>query len=117
MTVTLHVCITCRAGEPANGSCPAPGARLHQALTDLGAPDGVRIVAVECLSACDNGAAIALSGPGRWSYVYGRMAPGNASEILQGAAAFATTSDGIVPWRARPMIFRKRSLARIPPIG
>jgi predicted metal-binding protein len=36
---------------------------------------------------------------------------------LQGAAAYAATADGIVPWRERIAIFRKRSLARIPPIG
>ena len=117
MTVTLHVCITCRAGEPADADMPRPGQRLHHALADLGAPAGVRIVPVECLSACDNGAAVALSGPGRWSYVYGRMTPADAPEILAGAAAYAAATDGIVPWRARPMIFRKRSLARIPPIG
>ena len=63
------------------------------------------------------GAAVALSGPGRWSYVYGRMTPDDAPEILQGATAYAATTDGIVPWRERVTIFRKRSLARIPPIG
>ena len=117
MTVTLHVCITCRANEPANDATLPMGARLHRALADLGAPDGVRIVPVECLSACGAGATVALSGPGRWSYAYGHMTEADAPEILQGAAAFATTPDGIVPWRARPLIFRKRSLARIPPIG
>ena len=117
MTVTLHVCITCRAGEVANDAAPPAGARLHQALMGLGAPGGVRIVPVECLSACGNGAAVALSGPGRWSYVYGRMSETDAPDILQGAADYAATPDGIVPWRQRITIFRKRSLARIPPIG
>ena len=117
MTVTLHVCITCRAGEPANGATPPPGARLHSALTGLGAPAGVSIVPVECLSACSNGAAVALSAPGRWTYVYGQMSDADAPDILQGAAAYAATPDGIVPWRERVQIFRKRSLARIPPIG
>ena len=117
MTVTLHVCITCRANEPANDATLPMGARLHRALTDLGAPDGVRIVPVECLSACNSGSAVALSGPGRWSYVYGRMTTDDASDILAGAAAYAATDDGIVPWRERIAIFRKRSIARIPPIG
>ncbi|MFT4012148.1 MAG: DUF1636 domain-containing protein [Paracoccus sp. (in: a-proteobacteria)] len=117
MTVTLHVCITCRAGQPLVEGEPVLGARLHAALTGQGAPEGVRIVPVECLSACANGAALALSAPGRWSYVYGHMAPGDAAQILQGAGAYALAPDGIVPWRERPAIFRKRSLARIPPIG
>ncbi|WP_449044650.1 DUF1636 family protein [Paracoccus versutus] len=117
MTVTLHVCITCRAGQPVPEGESVPGARLHDALAAEGAPDGVRIVPVECLSACANGAAIALSAPGRWTYVYGRMSAEDATEILLGAAAYAQAPDGIVPWRERVTIFRKRSLARIPPIG
>ena len=117
MTVTLHVCITCRAGEVANDAATPAGARLHQALMGLGAPGGVRIVPVECLSACGNGAAVALSGPGRWSYVYGGMSDADAAEILTGAAAYAAADDGIVPWRDRIAIFRKRSIARIPSIG
>jgi predicted metal-binding protein len=117
MTVTLHVCITCRAGQPQLGDEPVAGARLYRALCDLPAPEGVRIRPVECLSACAQGAAIALTAPGRWSYVQGRMDACDAGQILAGAAAYAAAPDGIVPWRARPAIFRQRSLARIPPIG
>ena len=96
---------------------PRPGARLHAALVAQGAPAGVRIVAVECLSACLQGCSVALSAPGRWSYVYGRLTENDVADILAGAAAYARTSDGLVPWRERPAIFRKQSLARIPPIG
>jgi predicted metal-binding protein len=117
MTVTLHVCITCRAGQTLGEGETAPGARLHAAIRDLGAPDGVTIVPVECLSACNQGCSVALSAPGRWSYVYGRMSEANAQDIVAGAAAYAAASDGIVPWRTRPEIFRKQSLARIPPIN
>ena len=117
MTVSLLVCTTCRAGQPVIDGQPVPGARLFAALERLGAPEGVRILPVECLSACNSGSAIALSGPGRWSYVYGGMSDADAAEILTGAAAYAAADDGIVPWRDRIAIFRKRSLARIPPIG
>ena len=116
MITTLHVCITCRAGETPAEDAPRPGALLHAALTATDAPDGVRIVPVECLSACSQGAAVALSAPGKWSYVYGRLGQDDAAEILAGAAAHAATDDGLVPWRARPVIFRKQSLARIPPM-
>lgn len=117
MTVTLHVCMTCRAGLPVPEDGPVPGARLLAALERLGAPDGVRINPVECLSACSSGSAVALTGPGRWSYVYGQMTETDAPDILAGAAAYAATPDGIVPWRERIAIFRKRSIARIPSIG
>ncbi len=109
--------MTCKAGMPAVAGEACVGARLYAAITALPAPDGVEVVAVECLSACNTGASVALSAPGRWSYVYGRMTPANAADILAGAAAYARAPDGLVPWRERPVIFRKQSLARIPPLG
>ena len=116
MTTTLHVCTTCRAGQVLEADAPRPGALLHAALTASGAPEGVRIVGVECLSACNEGAAVALSAPGKWTYVYGRLTVDDAPDILGGAAAYAATTDGLVPWRERPVIFRKQSLARVPPL-
>ena len=70
---------------------------------------------VECLSACDHGCNIALTKPGAWSYVYGRLTLEDVPEILRGARLYAASEGGIVPWRDRPVIFRKQSLARIPP--
>jgi predicted metal-binding protein len=116
MAVTLHVCITCRAGQPVVEGQPTPGARLRDAILDAGLPSGVDLVPVECLSACSQGCSVALSAPGRWSYVYGRLSEANAPDVVAGAAAYAAAPDGIVPWRARPEIFRKQSLARIPPV-
>ena len=113
---TLHVCITCKAGEIVEEGAAPPGARLHAALLAAGVPAAVRIVPVECLSACTQSCAVALSGPGKWSYVYGRLTADDAADILAGAASYAEAPDGIVPWRARPVIFRKQSLARIPPL-
>lgn len=117
MTVTLHVCITCRAGETLGEGETTPGKRLHGAILDAGVPDGVNVVPVECLSACSQGCSVALSAPGRWSYVYGRLSDANARDVVAGAAAYAAAPDGLVPWRSRPEIFRKQSLARIPPIA
>ena len=114
MTATLYVCKTCKAGQAVEDDAQRPGALLYAALEDLGAPVGVRIVGVECLSACKTGSAVALSAPGKWTYVYGHMTPEHAGDILAGAAAYAATEDGLVPWRERPVIFRKQSVARVP---
>ena len=114
--VRLHICMSCKAGLPqSEGELPL-GAQLYAAIAALDVPEGVEVVPVECLSACTAGASVALSAPGRWSYVYGRMTPDNAADILAGAAAYARSTDGLVPWRERPVIFRKQSLARIPPL-
>ncbi len=116
MATVLHVCTTCRAGQPVPEGGICPGKRLHDSLVTADVPEGVTIRAVECLSACDHGCSVALSKPGSWSYVYGRMTEADAAEILRGAGLYAASADGLVPWRDRPVIFRKQSLARIPPI-
>ncbi|TGD62290.1 DUF1636 domain-containing protein [Tabrizicola sp. WMC-M-20] len=116
MTAILYVCMTCRAGQPLPEGELAPGAQLMAALTVAEVPDGVTLRGVECLSACDHGCTVAVTKPGGWSYVYGRMSPADAPEILRGAALYAATTDGLVPWRDRPVIFRKQSIARLPPL-
>jgi predicted metal-binding protein len=115
MGATLYVCTTCKAGTAVPEGEVPPGARLFAALTRAGAPDGVRIVGVECLSACNTGCAVSLTKPGAWSYVYGRLTLDDVPAILEGAGKYAATADGIVPWRDRPTVFRKQSIARIPP--
>lgn len=118
MRAILHVCLTCRGiapHDPLPEGARRPGTDLFDTLSAGDCPDGVELRAVECLSACNSGCAVALSAPGKWSYVYGRLTADDAADILSGAAAYARTDDGLVPWRERPVIFRKQSLARIPP--
>ena len=40
------------------------------------------------------GCSVALTGPGKWSYVYGRLTDQDAPEILAGAAAYASVTIG-----------------------
>jgi predicted metal-binding protein len=121
IAVTLHVCVTCRAGEEGQEgpATPRAGRRLHDALTEAqrrhdGAPR-FRIAEVECLSNCDRGCSAALTGPGRWSYIYGDLSEASVDDLLLGASRYAATEDGLVPWRERPTIFRKGVIARVPP--
>jgi predicted metal-binding protein len=117
-TPTLHVCITCLAGEDRE-TVPRAGARLHDALVEAqrghADPTGFRIVATECLSNCNRGVSVALTGPERWSYVYGDLTAAAVDDLIAGAKLYAATTDGLVPWRERPTIFRKGVIARIPP--
>ena len=118
--VTLHVCVTCRAGEQ-DDTAVRHGRLLHDALTEAQRrQDGrasFRIVEVECLSNCSRGCSAALTGPGRWSYIYGDLSEASVDDLLTGAARYAATLDGLVPWRERPVIFRKGVIARIPPLA
>jgi predicted metal-binding protein len=119
MGTVLHVCTTCKgqAFDPeTDGLAPRPGRLLADALSHADLPPGVTLREVECLSACSQGCAVTLSAPGKWAYVYGRLTPDDAAEILRGAGLYAASPDGVVVWRDRPQIFRKQSLARIPPM-
>lgn len=114
----MHVCVTCRAGEEQE-TAPRAGRRLHDALADAqrrqSDPASFRILEAECLSNCNRGCSVALSGPGRWGYVYGDLGEASVDDLLAGASRYAATVDGLVPWRERPTIFRKGVIARIPP--
>lgn len=115
--VTLTICTTCKR-EGVDPEAPRPGAQLMSALSETTLPAGVTVRGVECLSACKRGCAMVLTGgDARWSYIYGDLDPeAHLEDILAGAAAYAATADGLVPWRERPQVFRKQSIARIPPI-
>ncbi|MBR3371044.1 MAG: DUF1636 domain-containing protein [Rhodobacteraceae bacterium] len=120
-TVELLVCVTCRSASPATPLATPdpdtrPGAHLVQALRDI-APEGLRIIAVDCLSNCSRGCTIALRKPGAWTYVYGNLTPElHVSDILEGARKYRDAEAGLVPWRERPEHFRKNCIARIPPL-
>jgi predicted metal-binding protein len=112
----LYVCTTCRReGDDPDG--PRSGARLLDALRDrVGDAAHLRVEPVECLSVCKRPCTVAVASADRWTYVYGDMDPATSAEIiLTGLAAYAETSDGIVPWRQRPTAFRTGVIARIPP--
>ena len=120
--VELLICTKCRAGAaalPSLGGDEAerPGAALHRLIEASGGVDGVAVTAVECLSNCDRGCSVALRGPGRWTYVYGDLDPASDLDVLMdGAARYRDTEDGLIPWRERPVHFRKHCIARIPPL-
>ena len=119
--VDLLVCTTCRyAASTPSPATPEPesrpGAELINALR-AAAPEGLNIVAVECLSNCSRGCTIALRKPGAWTYVYGNLSPDtHLPTILDGAQKYRAAENGLVRWRERPEHFRKNCIARIPPL-
>ncbi|MGR3803326.1 DUF1636 family protein [Marinibacterium profundimaris] len=117
--VDLLICTKCKMGLPVEDEADRPGVKLHAALRQAGLPDGVRLHAVECLSNCDHGCSVALrGGPKRWTYVYGNLDAQEASveTIVEGVTRYLDTENGLVPWRERPVHFRKNCIARIPPL-
>ena len=112
--VELLVCVKCRR-DGADADDRRPGAVLLDALDRAETPRDVRITPVECLQNCEAGCTVALRGPGRWTYVYGNLDPSQAADLLDGAARFRDTEDGLIPWRERPEHFKRNCVARVPP--
>ncbi len=117
--VRLLVCATCRAaGAP--DDAPRPGAVLGAALDAAVATPahaGIVVEMVECLSVCKRPCTVAISGTGRWTYIYGDIDPdAGAALLIDFAHQYRAAPDGIVPWRQRPEAIRKGVVARIPPL-
>jgi predicted metal-binding protein len=116
----LFVCITCRLnGETTEDQQPRPGARLIGILSQL-IEDGqqdIEIVPVECLSNCTRGCTVAVSGPGKWTYVLGALDPEqHADDIVRFARLHHAHAEGLPVWRERPVHIRKNTIARVPPL-
>lgn len=108
----LVVCTTCRR-EETDPLAPNDGARLSEALAARGVPHDRQ----ECLSACGRSCVVVFRGAGCWTYVQGDIDPDrHLDDVALMARAYAATADGLVPWRARPEVIRKNTIARIPPI-
>ena len=121
MAVThIYVCTTCKLADEAG--CDAPersGARLHRALSALASErqSPVDIIPVECLSVCKRACTISFAAPGKWTYVYGDLpADTGADVILDGAALYGATSDGLIPWKQRPEALKRGVISRVPPM-
>ncbi len=119
--VTLHICVTCRrGGEPLEPREERSGAKLALALgREVEArPDArVRLRPVECLSGCKRGCTVAISEPGKWTFVIADIDPArHASDLIAFAEQYAAHPEGLPQWRERPEIVKRSVLARVPPL-
>ena len=115
--VTIIVCSSCR-DENGSDSHPRAGARLAEA-TRAAADDRqtIDVRTVECLGNCKRRLSAALLRDGCWSYVFGDLTIGSGSDLVTGAELFATSQDGLIPWRGRPDSLKRGLVARIPPLA
>lgn len=122
---TLSICLRCRDGREKDDSDldQRGGRRLARAVakahgSSKAERNGVRLRGVNCLSQCKRPCTIALSGVGRFTYLFGDLDPAiHASDVLTVAAAYADTADGFLPRAARPEVLRAGILGRVPPLG
>lgn len=118
VSTKVYVCITCKvAGEATEERA---GARLFRMLNEQNAVSDapIELVPVECLSVCKRPCTVSFAAPGKWTYVYGDLPAETAAEtILEGAALYSKTFDGLIPWKQRPEALKKGVISRIPPLN
>ncbi|MCZ8260873.1 MAG: DUF1636 domain-containing protein [Beijerinckiaceae bacterium] len=112
--VVITICTTCRKAEAAPDF--RPGAVLADALDALPA-SGIMIRRTQCLSVCTRACTAALSGPGRYTFLFGDLDPErDGPALVEMAQIMAGQPFGFVPWKARPEALRSRIIARVPPL-
>ena len=112
--VTVVVCATCR---DVSGSDAHPRAGAILARNTKAAADGaVRVTTVECLGNCKRRLSAAILRENCWSYVFGDLSTDNGPDLVAGAKLFASSTDGLIPWRGRPDSLKRGLVARIPPL-
>ena len=122
---TLIVCNTCRwsAEEREDAQGVRGGVRMFEALTEAARGD-VRLetLAIEqmpCLFNCSQHCSIHLRGPDKIGYVLGKFEPTSeaAQAILDYAAAWLESDEGVVPYRQWPEGVKGHFIVRVPPPG
>ena len=114
MLPTLHVCTTCRAGLPlAEGEIP-PGRHMLESVASHPHAGRVVLREVACLSSCNAGCAAAISMPGKWSYLLGRLDPALTGDLLDYAALYADHKTGTVLPSRRAASLAGMILGRLP---
>jgi predicted metal-binding protein len=93
------------------------GAALYEALGPRLDGGKVELRSVACLSVCKRPCTVALAAPGKWTYVVGDLGlMAHLEDIVTAASRYAAAPDGLVPWRERPLSFRKGVISRTPPL-
>jgi predicted metal-binding protein len=114
--VTILVCRTCR-DETGSDALPRPGQLLADATRTLAAAHDIAVAEIECLGNCKRRLSAGLLKSGAWSYVFGDLTTDSAADLVAGAKLFATSTDGLLPWRGRPDSLKRGLVARIPPLS
>ena len=115
----LHVCVTCKNAQlPAPGEDdPAHGRVLFERIAAKLQGDAEAPIAVEpivCMANCEQGCSVAISAPGKWSYLLGHLTPDHAEDLITYGAAFRASKNGTVFRSKRPDSLYDSIVARFP---
>ena len=122
MTTTIFVCDTCRFSllDKTGPDGRTGGEVLAGAVEALAAGrDRIAVARQSCLMGCERHCNVAVTAPGKLSYVLGQFAPSeeSAAAIVEYALCHAGTDTGQVPFKQWPQGVKGHFVARIPAVG
>lgn len=120
----LSVCMRCKPPEWTGPDADRPGQQLAQAIAarlrgNAPGPEAkpVRVRRIRCMSQCKRACVVAFSGVGRFTYLFGDLAPArDAGAVLEAFALYSSRIDGFMERPERPEVMRAGILGRIPPL-
>jgi predicted metal-binding protein len=111
--LTVLVCSSCRREDDPEAE-PRPGSLLVADARRAAVGTGVVVRQVACLGNCRRGLTAAVFRTGCWAYVFGGLGPASGADLVAGARLFGESTDGFMPFRARPEALKRGLVARIP---
>ena len=116
--VDLMICVTCQQATTPAGADHL-GMHMYRsaqsAITSRGI-NNVQLKQVECMSVCKRACTVAVSAPGKWTYIIGDLdAKLHMDDLLSYVEAYAANEYGTPPLKDRPACIKRGTVARIPP--
>jgi len=91
-------------------------AAIQSALGREGLSDRFTLQTYKCLGSCASGCRISVAGAGRWTWLFGKLAPADdLSPLARFFRLWLSTPDGLVPKADRPPALGSWLLGRVPP--
>jgi predicted metal-binding protein len=118
----LIICTTCRTADTprdqkAAGEILFETVQAEQAFGDRSEWGHVQVRGTACTAGCSRACTVAFQAPGKHSYQFGDLRPGDASarQLLDCAVLHHQSPDGNLARDARPPLLRNGILCRLPP--
>jgi predicted metal-binding protein len=124
-TASLVVCSTCRLSkdvrvdDQGRSGGELFAAALRAALVDHVCRDRIDLQTMPCLFACSSHCTVFMRSPRRLGYILGRFTSSrdDAVALLDYAAGYLASEDGVVPYKHWPEGVKGHFLVRVPPDG
>lgn len=115
---TITVCDTCAYAPEQKTHAGETGGEIFARAVETAAADAPELAVRRhsCLMGCERHCNVAISAPGKLTYVLGRFEPtaDAAAAVVEYAAKFAESETGAVPFKQWPAGVKGHFVARVP---